>query len=337
MNPARRGRRRGQARRSVTSMKPSAGGFASCGNVAHRSGPDLAGADTSRRGRSAFTRKPALLGEKSCRLNDLITPSPRRRAQAEQPPKSGAPAPARTRSPRIAGGCSAGMGFERTDLGQAAGRGRRLLIDVERRDIAPAFRRRHRGGVAREPEILRGLVGRRERRRAAPASASRRRCRRRRTAAACASFGSWLPFGHEAAIDHHDAAAGEARRREHPVARAGRRPGRSERAAGIDQRLLDRGTRRGNVTRRNSSVAALSCCQRSRGGRSVGGAPKLAFELGDEPSFQPGVRAARCRAPPERRARQAEKCERGRPRRRGPLGRRPHRFGPRSSRPSAAA
>jgi hypothetical protein len=42
---------------------------------------------------------------------------------------------------------------------------------------------------------------------------------------------------HEAAIDHDDAAAGQLRRREHPVARAGD-VGPERRAGGIDQRFL---------------------------------------------------------------------------------------------------
>src|SRR6185295_408837 len=46
---------------------------------------------------------------------------------------------------------------------QTAGRGRGFLIDVERRDGAPALRLRHGGGIAREPQAPGGLVVRRER------------------------------------------------------------------------------------------------------------------------------------------------------------------------------
>src|SRR4051794_41627404 len=48
--------------------------------------------------------------------------------------------------------------LERPDLGETAGRGRRLLVDVERRDRAPPFRDGDPGGIPDEPEVLRGRV-----------------------------------------------------------------------------------------------------------------------------------------------------------------------------------
>src|SRR6266496_6532664 len=53
-------------------------------------------------------------------------------------------------------------GLERADLRKAAGRGRRLLIDVKWRAGVPMLRFSDRRGIAGEPEALFRLVWRRE-------------------------------------------------------------------------------------------------------------------------------------------------------------------------------
>ena len=63
------------------------------------------------------------------------------------------------------------LDYELARLRQAARRHRRFLIDVERRGGQPSFRRGDRIGIAQVPDIVLGIVGRRERCRASPASA----------------------------------------------------------------------------------------------------------------------------------------------------------------------
>src|SRR5262245_2279078 len=112
------------------------------------------------------------------------------------------------------------VGSDLPRLRQAAGRLRSFLVDEERRHRAPVLGGRHGSVVAHEPQIASRIVGGRE-------QAARLRPAQRAddldfsgNLAGGAAPRILPALGNEAAIDHHQAAVRQPRRREDPITRA---------------------------------------------------------------------------------------------------------------------
>src|SRR5207248_7982343 len=178
---------------------------------------------------------------------------------------------------------------ERAGARQPAGRLWAFQFNVEGRDFAPALGSCNSSGVAREPEIMGGIILCREH--TARFWPSHHADKIGRTGdGGNSTRGGVLPsLRHETTIDDHNPAGRELGRCKYPIT-GPRNIAAQGRTARVDERLGGRYKRGGKFHVPEFVLCRIELCQRSRDGRSTGGAESRCSKLSISASFQ----ALRC-------------------------------------------